>query len=198
MPPGLVLVVALAASVPVGLIAWSALGTTILDSRNMLPSWPGLALAIGALLTSPRRPLVAMIATGLVVAGLAVALVRNTESEAQRPDYRRAAEFVAGQTGPGDTVIDLPFFGLDSGPLSGHLSIYLPDREVEQPEDLQQALRGVDGGRVAVVTWFPNELNGVPTGTPTAPETPAGMTEVASAVFQGSFDVAVFVFEDRG
>jgi Dolichyl-phosphate-mannose-protein mannosyltransferase len=187
---GLALVVILAASCPLGMIVWSALGTTILDSRNMVASSPGLALAAGALLTAPRMPLRAA-TVALVVTGLTVGLVEMFDRTSERADYRAAAAFIEDETRPEDPILEKGFLGATSGPLAQHLAIYLPGRTVERPDDIPEAAAGIRGGRVVVVTWVPEEEE-----DPHAPALPPRFTLLKTRKFRAAADVVVFVFQD--
>jgi hypothetical protein len=186
---GLALVVILAASCPVGMIVWSALGTTILDSRNMVASSPGLALAAGALLTAPRMPLRAA-TVALVVTGLIVGLLEMFDRTSERADYRAAAAFIEDETRPEAPILEKGFLGATSGPLAQHLAIYLPDRTVERPDDIPEAAAGIRGGRVVVVTWVPEEED------LHAPALPPRFTLLKTRKFRAAADVVVFVFQD--
>ena len=52
--PRTVLVLLLAAIVPVGAAIYSLVGSTVFTPRYLIPSWPALALAVGALITAGR------------------------------------------------------------------------------------------------------------------------------------------------
>lgn len=78
---------------PVGLAAYSSVGQSAWDGRNLISSWPGAALAAGALLTSPRPPL-RLLTVGAVVAGFAIGAVQLLSPADQRSDYAAAAALI--------------------------------------------------------------------------------------------------------
>jgi mannosyltransferase len=106
--PGAVLVAALALATPVGTALYSAIGNSVWEPRNLIVSWPGLALAIGALVTSAAGVL-RVVAAGLVIGGFAVGAARMLDVDAQRPDYRAAARLIARAGAVGDPVVEVPF-----------------------------------------------------------------------------------------
>jgi mannosyltransferase len=107
-PARLVLVVMLAFATPVGAALYSLIGDSVWTSKNLIASWPGLALAIGALLASAPG-LLRIGAVGLVLAGLAIGSVRMLDSANQRPNYEGAAAFIEETGKPGDPVLEFPF-----------------------------------------------------------------------------------------
>jgi mannosyltransferase len=113
---GLVLVVALALSAPVGEALASAVGTDVFGTRNLAVSWPAAALALAALLVA-AGPRLRFVAVGLALASFAIGAAKMVESRFQRPDYQAAARFIDRSASPGDVVID---GGRPTpGPLSG-------------------------------------------------------------------------------
>ncbi len=109
------LVVALAMAMPVGLILYSVVHKSLWDQRNLIGSWPGFAVAAGALLTSARG-LVRFAAVGLVIAGFTIAALTLLSSSNQRPDYRAAVSFVEKTGRAEDPIAELP--APSPGPLS--------------------------------------------------------------------------------
>jgi hypothetical protein len=85
------------------------------DRRNLIASWPGLALAAAALVTSPRGLLRPMAIT-LLVGGAALGGVQLLDRTHQRPGYEEAAGFVERTARPGDPVVEIP--APTPGPLS--------------------------------------------------------------------------------
>ncbi len=121
-PPGVVLVVVLALSTPVGEAVYSLFGTNVLGARNLNASWPGLALLIGATLAAARPPRLAAALATVTLAGFAIGTVRTLQPTFSRPDYPAAASFIDGPAGPRDVVVDgAPFTPV---PLTG-LDVYL-------------------------------------------------------------------------
>ena len=103
----LVLIVVLAAAAPVGTALYSLLSVDVWSSRNMISSWPGFAVLIAAIVTSPvGRTRVAAIT--LVLAGYAVGAVKVQEPENQRPDYNQAADYLLDHATPADPIVDGP------------------------------------------------------------------------------------------
>ena len=103
--PLLPLVLALAT--PVGLAAYSALGTSTWDLRNLISSWPGFALVLGALASAPPARW-RIVTVGLVLAGFAVGAGKLMSPADQRPDYAAAAAFVLAQGARTDPVAIIP------------------------------------------------------------------------------------------
>jgi mannosyltransferase len=102
-----VLIVLLALAAPVGAALYSAIGNSVFLPRNLIGSLPGLAVAVGMLLTSPRGA-VRICAVGLVVAGLAIGAGKMLKATYQRPDYQGQAAYVDRLGSPADPVIEAP------------------------------------------------------------------------------------------
>ena len=135
IPAGVVLIILLALATPVGEAVYSAVGNNILGSRNLIASWAGLAVLIGAIVTAVRPPL-NLACTALVVSGFAIGAVKTLESGVQRPDYAGVAHAIESEWAPGDVVIDgavmtpVPQTGLD---------VYLPQSNPEFRLGLRQS-----------------------------------------------------------
>jgi hypothetical protein len=113
--PSRALPAVLALSMPVGLILWSIVRPTVWDDRDLIASWPGLALVIGALVVrAPKR--LSLVAAGLVLVGFAIGGFGLLSSSHQRPDYRAAVAFIDRAGGPTDPIAELP--GPTPGPLT--------------------------------------------------------------------------------
>ncbi len=91
--PDLALVVILALAAPVGAGLYSSLRHSIWDARNLLSSWPGFAVLLGALLTYPSSRW-RLVAVPLVIAALAVGSVKSLQTRYQRPNYLAAADYI--------------------------------------------------------------------------------------------------------
>lgn len=101
---GLVVVLALAA--PVGIAAYSAFQTSIWTARNLIVSWPALAVLLGWL-TVARAGRLRVAAVALVIAAYAVGAVTMTEVANQRPNYDAAVALVVRSSSPVAPVVDL-------------------------------------------------------------------------------------------
>ena len=125
VPIGFWLVCILALSNLVGGSIASALGPNVVAARNLGPSLPGLALAIGAVI-SVAGPVLAPVAAALVIAGFGFAGVKATRQMAERPDLRSAAEFINRNSKLSDPVLDgaaftpVPLTALDVFLEEGH------------------------------------------------------------------------------
>jgi Dolichyl-phosphate-mannose-protein mannosyltransferase len=127
IPARLVLVASLALAAPLGEAIYSALGTNLLGARNLNASTPGLALAIGAVVSSAGS-LLAVGCAALVLAGFAIGAARTFDSDVARIDYAAAAGVIERRWGPGDVVVDAA--PLTPVPLTG-LDVYLPQSNPE-------------------------------------------------------------------
>lgn len=81
-----VLVAGLAVASPVGAALQSVVGSNVFRTRSMTPSWPYLALALAALVTA-RAGALSRVATGLLVASVAVSAVVLQSHDFDRPDF---------------------------------------------------------------------------------------------------------------
>jgi 4-amino-4-deoxy-L-arabinose transferase-like glycosyltransferase len=97
----------LALATPVGLVLYSILRQDTWDTRNLIASWPGLALSWGALLAAPRAP-ARYVCTALTMAGFGVGAAALLSQSNQRPDYRAAARLIVTEGRPGDAVAVVP------------------------------------------------------------------------------------------
>lgn len=87
------LIVALAFAAPLGNIVYSLVTVDIFGARNMITSWPGWALLIGAIVTGPvgRAKVVSM---ALVLAGFVTGAALMLDPHYQRPDFDAAASYL--------------------------------------------------------------------------------------------------------
>ncbi|MGI8557199.1 MAG: glycosyltransferase family 39 protein [Solirubrobacteraceae bacterium] len=166
----LVLVLALALSVPVGEAIVSTFSTHLFGVRNLAASWPGFVLGLAALLTAPG-PRLRAVAAALGIAAFALGAARTVaDRQYQRPDYIAAARLIDRQAGPRDVVIDTTG-ALSPGPLTGlDVALKRPhrlfradapqerdhpfsfvDRIVAPSQAVNSALAAANGGRVFVV-----------------------------------------------
>jgi hypothetical protein len=105
--PELALVVVIAAAAPLGTVAYGLVGDSVFLERNLIASWPGLALLLGAILMAGRGP-AAIAATALVVAGFTLGGIQMLDADEQRTDYLSAAEFIEDTGEPGSPVVEVP------------------------------------------------------------------------------------------
>jgi 4-amino-4-deoxy-L-arabinose transferase-like glycosyltransferase len=106
---GVVLVVVLALATPVGLVLHNIVAPSIFTPRNLIGSWPGFALALGAL-AGAGPGLVRTVAICLLIAGVGIGAVRMIDGDNRRPDYDAAAAFIERTGNPRSPVVDLPQF----------------------------------------------------------------------------------------
>jgi hypothetical protein len=97
----------LAVATPAGLAVYSALGQSAWDERNLIASWPGLALTAATLVTAARAPL-RHVLTGLLCLGFAIGAGSMLSSSRQRPDYAAAASYILGYGSSQDPVAVIP------------------------------------------------------------------------------------------
>lgn len=112
---GTTLVVVLAFAPAAEVALYSAIGHSVWESRNLIAAWPGLALTLGALLTSARG-LLSLAVVALVITGYAIGATKMVQRSYQRPDYNSAVSFIDRVGSAGDPVVDLP--GPTPGPLT--------------------------------------------------------------------------------
>lgn len=132
-PPGagLVLVLVLALAAPVGAALHNVIAPSIFTPRNLIVSWPGFALAAGALVTA-GPPVVRLAAVGLLLAGFGVGATKMLDVDNRRPDLDAAADFIS-RAGPSDSpVVDLPQLG--PGPQTAMEAALAPKGEGVPPD----------------------------------------------------------------
>jgi hypothetical protein len=126
--PEIVLIALLALATPLGEAVYSALGTNVLGARNLNASWPGLAVAIAAVVTAVPAPISIGCAT-LALSGFAVGAAKTLGQDVSRPDYAGLARAIEQRWKPQDVVVDgVPF--PTPVPLTG-LDVYLPQTHPE-------------------------------------------------------------------
>lgn len=222
IPKRVVLVGVLALSTPVGEAIYSALGTHVLGTRNMLASWPGLALGLGAVVVA-AGPVLGVGACLLVLIGYGSAAVKSLESRWRRPDHPGVARFIERQAGPSDVVVDaatfpvvVPLTGLDAYLSQTHREFrldlpagpppYTPASPIPSPARLgARALEDARQGRIFVVTaGGPNgtglhtqvdRLKHDPQAGPMLRELPSGYRVVEARSFTGLEPLTVLVID---
>lgn len=163
------LIAALAAATFVGEAIYSALGTHVLDSRDLNASWPALAVTIGTLVVA-AGPVLGAMACALILSGYGADAADTLQSQYARPNYPAVARFISSRARPGDEVLDesdiapvVPLTPLDAYLAQTHkeFRLGLPEgpppytpfsRVVPDGQELDDAVRGLRGGRIFVVT----------------------------------------------
>jgi hypothetical protein len=126
-----VLIFILAVATPAGLLFSSIVGDSVWTSRNLISSWPGLALAIGAVVTGASGVL-RFVSVGLVIGAFAIGAVRMLDSDNQRPSYAEAAEFIERSATPGEPIVEAP--SPTPGPLAPVTDVALANLDEPEPE----------------------------------------------------------------
>ena len=125
-PGGVALVIALALATPLGVVLHNVVAPSIFTPRNLIPSWPGFALALGALVTAGTVP-IRTAATALLIAGYGIGAAQMLEGDNRRGDYEAVASFIERTGDPGSPVVDLPQFA--PGPQMSMEAALAPDDE---------------------------------------------------------------------
>ena len=76
--------VVLALASPVGAALFDLVGSTVWAPRNLISSWPAMALVAGTLVTAGRAPL-RYAAVGLLLAGFAIGALKLQDEDYLRP-----------------------------------------------------------------------------------------------------------------
>jgi hypothetical protein len=207
---GFALVAVLALSVPVCEALFSAIGTNVLSTRNLAAGWPGLALALAAVLAAPRAR-AALVAPALAVAAFAIAGIRLLDGQFQRPDYRAAAALIDARARPGDSVIDAADLAPVGVPGSLEITFERPHRVYEvgradarydpfrivawpepTPDVVNRAAAAAARGRVFVLL-----VDGHPRAHETLDAMPPRFRRVATWRWPGSTRLALVEYEDQ-
>ena len=104
LPSGAVLVTLLAITPTVLIILYSWIRVDIFDNALLIYSWPALALVIGALVTSPTRPLW-MAAVALTVGAYAIGGAKTLGSAGQRPNIDAVVAYIDQVGTSGDPIV---------------------------------------------------------------------------------------------
>jgi hypothetical protein len=208
----LVLIIALALSVPVGEAIFSAVGTNIFRERNLMAALPAFALCLAALLIA-AGPRLRFVTTALALASLGLGAAKMLDERFQRPNYQGAGSVIDSQAGPGDVVIDAAV--LSPGPYSA-LDVVLrrphpvfragaPDQRerpfgfVDRVEPVAQVTARATAaaeGRIFVVT-IPS-LNRPELGPlPAPPKLPSRYRLVQTHTYPGIEEVMLQVWTER-
>ncbi|MGH9080294.1 MAG: glycosyltransferase family 39 protein [Acidimicrobiales bacterium] len=109
LPSPVVPVIVLAFVPALLIIVYSWTRTDLLGGRYLIASWPALALAIGALVTSPRRPL-QVVSLGLTLVAFGAGAVMMFLPAAQRPNVNAAVAYIERVGAKGDPIVNIPYF----------------------------------------------------------------------------------------
>lgn len=115
----LVLLVALTLATPVGVLAYSLLGTDIWLPRNLISSLPAAALLLGALVTALPRP-AGLAVSAAVLAVLLFGSLRSFEPAYTRGPYRQIAAYLDRVAPAGDPVTIVSLVGGPAIPVHFH------------------------------------------------------------------------------
>ena len=204
-----VLVVVLALATPVGELVVSALSTNLFGVRNLAASWPGLALALAALLAAPG-PRLRLVATSLVVFAFVVAGASMLRDRFGRPDFPAAADFIERTAAPGDVIVDAAVFGVTPGPespLDAAMTRPRPtfrigapqqrerpftfqDRTLPPEQVIRRAVAAADGRRLFIVSLGDLLVN----ANQATPLLPSGYRRIETRSYPGMLDVQVLVY----
>jgi hypothetical protein len=77
----------------------------VLGARDLNSAWPGLAVAIGGII-SAAGPTLGLASLALVLAGYGIGAGKLLGSSYDRVDYKEAARAVEDRWKPGDVVVD--------------------------------------------------------------------------------------------
>jgi 4-amino-4-deoxy-L-arabinose transferase-like glycosyltransferase len=171
IPPGIVLVALLALATPVGEAIYSAVGTNLLGARNLNASWPGLAIAFGAVVTAAGWPVVVACAA-LVLTGFGIGAAKTLQAEFARSDFAALANVIQERWEPGDVVVDgapftpVPLTGLDTYLPQTHREIRLGLPQVDHPftpldprpsvpAQIDRAIKEARGHSLFLVSYLP-------------------------------------------
>jgi mannosyltransferase len=105
-----VLLAAMALAAPLGVLAYSALKSSIYLPRNLIVSAAPAWLLVGGLLARTLQPAIAGAVTAVGVALMLPAAVSTATGDLTRPPYDQVARLVDAHARPGDPVIEGPLF----------------------------------------------------------------------------------------
>jgi hypothetical protein len=106
---GLALVVILALAAPLGAILHNLVAPSIFTPRNLIASWPGFALLLGAWVTAGPK-LIRVASVGLLVAGFGIGAAKMLDRDNRRAEIAAVADYIERTGDPGSPVVDLPQF----------------------------------------------------------------------------------------
>jgi Dolichyl-phosphate-mannose-protein mannosyltransferase len=204
----MVLVVALALSVPAGEAIVSAIGTNIFGGRNLAAGWPAFALVLAALLIA-AGPRLRYVAVALAMGCFVLAAGGMLDERNQRPNYEAAANFINREGGPSGVVIDGavlspgPYSPLEvalgrsqnvfrfAAPFQRDHPFGVFDRVMPEPQVFDRAVAAAGGGPIFVV-WVRNRRG------PQTSLFPPNYRLADSHIYRGNAELTVQVWADRG
>jgi Dolichyl-phosphate-mannose-protein mannosyltransferase len=130
-PSPIVLLVLLIVAPPIGAVLHNLIAPSVFFPRNLIGSWPALAVLTGAVLTAGAAPL-RYAAIGLLLGGVSIGAVKMLDADNQRPDYEAAVDFIERNGDPGSPVVDLP--QATPGPQSALEAAIAPGGEAAPPD----------------------------------------------------------------
>lgn len=130
-PAGVVLVIVLALASPVGALLHNVVALSIFTPRNLIASWPGFALTLGALVTAGPA-LLRTASVALLITGFSIGAVKLVEDSHRRPDLAGAASFIEANGEPDSPVVDVPQFS--PGPQMAMEAALAPDGDAAPPD----------------------------------------------------------------
>lgn len=110
-----VLIVLLALAVPAAVALYSSVRTSVWNPKDLISSWPGFAVLLGAT-AAAARPAWRMLAPALLVAAFAIGAVKMLHSSYHRPNYDAAVAYIRHAGNVRDPVVNWP--DLTPGPPS--------------------------------------------------------------------------------
>jgi mannosyltransferase len=172
LPPRVLLVALLAVATPVGAALYSLIGDSIYLPRNLIASWPGLALLLGAVLAAAAPPILRIGSVTFVLLGFVIGALEAVDEDARRPDFNAVAGFIDRTDQSGDPILDIavasggPLTGIEeavgepnrvfriglTSQLAGAADLDPPGPEPPARSVARQAIRRARGGQLFLVT----------------------------------------------
>jgi mannosyltransferase len=105
LPGGLWLIGLVALAAPVGAALQAAVGPSVFSTRNIISSWPALALLAGVLVAGGSRPW-RFAASALLLAAFVIGGIKMLSADHQRPDYHGVVSYVEASGPANSPVVD--------------------------------------------------------------------------------------------
>jgi mannosyltransferase len=123
---GLILIAILTVAVPVGATLHNLFAPSIFVPRNLIASWPGFALLVGALVAA-GPPAIRIASVALLLGGFGIGAAKMLDETDRRPDIAAAADYIERTGDPGSPVVDMPQF--TPGPQAAFEAALAPNGE---------------------------------------------------------------------